>query len=314
MNSIASPGQKSYSQAAQPHKTDNVRDSGDSTKRKKEDFTLVSNAILHDPDLTKGAKLALIALLSYCWFNKNACFPGQDRLALDLNKSVRTVRRYLTELKEKKRIKVVRQGLGKTNLYTILLPSERTELTGQEQPKVSCPERSKVSAKTDEPKETELETDEALSNAQKGMAEVIPVCSHRAHVATGNQDAGDTHIELTKPADTRATPHPAGESVSNGEPQQVGERPRRRLLAAGMSKAAEIIGKIQTAPQPDRTKELPRLASPPLTQEDMNQRMREKRARERAASQNPLPGIISDADWQQLNKGHPTQQTLCQSK
>lgn len=57
------------------------------------------------------------------------------------------------------------------------------------------------------------------------------------------------------------------------------------------------------------TRELPRLPAAPYTQEDMDQRIRERLARERARAelQNPLPGIIRDEDWNKLEQDAPTQ-------
>lgn len=50
------------------------------------------------------------------------------------------------------------------------------------------------------------------------------------------------------------------------------------------------------------------MTAPPLTQEDMDSRIRERLARERLRSQmqNPLPGIIRDEDWNKLEQDHPT--------
>lgn len=81
-------------------------------------FTMLPNAILRRPDLTPGAKLAYMGLLSYAW-QADSCFPGQDRLADDLGISARSVWSYLKQLEECGLISIRRRGLGMTNLYVI---------------------------------------------------------------------------------------------------------------------------------------------------------------------------------------------------
>ena len=85
----------------------------------REGFTQIPNALLRRSDLSPGAKLTYMALLSYAW-QQGRCFPGQDRLAQDLGAGKRSVIRYLQELTEAQLLKVQRRGLGQTNLY--LLP------------------------------------------------------------------------------------------------------------------------------------------------------------------------------------------------
>ena len=81
-------------------------------------FTQIPNAILRRPDVTPGAKLTYMALLSYAW-QKGSCFPGQDTLADDLGVSKRSVVTYLQQLQEAGLLHVKRRGLGQTNVYTI---------------------------------------------------------------------------------------------------------------------------------------------------------------------------------------------------
>ncbi len=81
-------------------------------------FTQIPNAILRRPDVTPGAKLTYMALLSYAW-QKGSCFPGQDTLADDLGVSKRSVVTYLQQLQEAGLLHVKRRGLGQTNVYTL---------------------------------------------------------------------------------------------------------------------------------------------------------------------------------------------------
>ncbi len=85
----------------------------------REGFTQIPNTILRREDLSPGAKLTYMALLSYSW-QKGSCFPGQDTLAEDLGVSRRSVITYLQHLQKSGLLKIKRRGLGKTNVY--LLP------------------------------------------------------------------------------------------------------------------------------------------------------------------------------------------------
>jgi hypothetical protein len=87
-------------------------------QRLREPFTLIPNTILRRPDLTPGAKLTYIVLLSYAW-QQDHCFPGQSTLARDLGAGRRSVVRYLQELKSVGLLGVQRRGLGHTNVYTL---------------------------------------------------------------------------------------------------------------------------------------------------------------------------------------------------
>ncbi len=82
----------------------------------REGFTQLPNAVLRMKGLSPGAKLVYAALLSYAW-QTGSCFPGQKKIAEDLDISERSVRHYIRELKERKLLKVIRRGLGKTNIY-----------------------------------------------------------------------------------------------------------------------------------------------------------------------------------------------------
>lgn len=81
-------------------------------------FTQVPNFILKDPNLSVGAKVAYAMFLSYAWHN-DSCFPGQDRLAVDMGMSRVRVTQLIAELEQAGLVSIQRRGLGKTNLYTI---------------------------------------------------------------------------------------------------------------------------------------------------------------------------------------------------
>ena len=58
-------------------------------------------------------------LLSYAW-EKDSCFPGQEKMAEDLGISRQVINGYLQELKTYEYVSWERRGLGKTNVYYIL--------------------------------------------------------------------------------------------------------------------------------------------------------------------------------------------------
>ncbi len=80
-------------------------------------FTSVPNVLLENSSLTLGARMALIALMSFAW--KGDPFPGQERLGKMLGVSDRTVREYLGELVTAEYLLVKRRGRGMTNVYRI---------------------------------------------------------------------------------------------------------------------------------------------------------------------------------------------------
>jgi Helix-turn-helix domain len=83
-------------------------------------FTQVPNFILTSKELSVGAKLTYAMLLKYAWA-EDACFPGQQKLAIDMGAGERSVRTYLKELEDAGFLEVTQRGLGKTNLYRLHL-------------------------------------------------------------------------------------------------------------------------------------------------------------------------------------------------
>jgi len=81
-------------------------------------FTQVPNFILKDPALSFGAKVAYSMFLSYAWHN-DSCFPGQDRLAVDMGVTRPRVTQLISELQRASLITIQRRGQGKTNVYRV---------------------------------------------------------------------------------------------------------------------------------------------------------------------------------------------------
>lgn len=82
-------------------------------------FTALPNRILKHRDLSLGARMTYGMLLSYAW-QKDFCHPAQERIALDLGVSDRSVRTFLAELRENRLITWKQQGLNKPNIYYLL--------------------------------------------------------------------------------------------------------------------------------------------------------------------------------------------------
>ena len=82
-------------------------------------FAQVPRPVLRAKGLSVKAKIVYIALLDYAW-QQGSCYPGQLRLAEDLDVSVDTVQRALTELKRCKLINWKRRGLNQPNVYDLL--------------------------------------------------------------------------------------------------------------------------------------------------------------------------------------------------
>ena len=97
----------------------------------KHGFTQVPNVILTNKDLSVGGKLAYAMLLKYAW-SDGACFPGQQRLAVDMGAGERSIRTYLKELEEAGLLEVTQRGLGRTNLYRLHLTVKKR---GSSQPR-----------------------------------------------------------------------------------------------------------------------------------------------------------------------------------
>ncbi len=116
-------------------------------------FTIIPNYVLRNPNLSFGARLTYTLLLSYAW-QEGACFPGQEKLAHDLQSDPRSIRRYIGELKAEGLVRVERRGLGLTNVYILTdlrpgLEADRTGLSDQQRTGLSAPDRTAPSDKED---------------------------------------------------------------------------------------------------------------------------------------------------------------------
>ena len=69
-------------------------------------------------NLGVGAKLTYAMFLHYAW-HKDSCFPGQERLAVDMGMSKSRVNEFIKELERAGLVEITRRGQGKTNTYKI---------------------------------------------------------------------------------------------------------------------------------------------------------------------------------------------------
>ena len=81
-------------------------------------FTQVPNFLFKNSGLTMGAIVVYAKFLSYAWHN-DYCFPGQQRLADDLDMGIASINRFIKELEDSALIEIERRGQGKTNIYKI---------------------------------------------------------------------------------------------------------------------------------------------------------------------------------------------------
>lgn len=81
-------------------------------------FTILQNEDITS-DLSNGAFRLYVLLQSYCYNNKNTCYPSQATLGKLLNRSIRSVQRYLKELESKRYITWKRRG-SISNIYTMM--------------------------------------------------------------------------------------------------------------------------------------------------------------------------------------------------
>ena len=84
-------------EAAQPQRTVILKD--ENLKQFEGGFTAIPNRVLENNGLTLGARMTYAMLLKYAW-QRDFCFPAQERIAADLGVTGRSVRTFLNELKE----------------------------------------------------------------------------------------------------------------------------------------------------------------------------------------------------------------------
>ncbi len=82
-------------------------------------FAQMPRPVLRAVGLSRNAKTLYALLLDYAW-QDGSCFPGQVRLASDLDISVDTLKRDLDELRRYGLLTWKQRGMNQTNVYYIL--------------------------------------------------------------------------------------------------------------------------------------------------------------------------------------------------
>ncbi len=82
-------------------------------------FAQMPRPVLRAAALSRNAKTLYALLLDYAW-QDGSCFPGQARLATDLDISVDTLKRDLDELRRYGLLNWKQRGMNQTNIYYIL--------------------------------------------------------------------------------------------------------------------------------------------------------------------------------------------------
>ncbi|MDF2434882.1 MAG: hypothetical protein JWP44_4513 [Mucilaginibacter sp.] len=94
-------------------------------------FVMLPTIILRGRGLSAGAKVAYGLLLHYAW-QAGSCFPGQSRMAEDLETTRQAVGRHIAELVAAGAVIVRRRGQGKTNVY--VLPRLSSPIAAEKKP------------------------------------------------------------------------------------------------------------------------------------------------------------------------------------
>lgn len=183
-------------------------------------FTQIPNGLLYAAHVSLGARMTLICLMQFAW--KGDPFPGQEKLGTMLGVTDRTIREYLSELKDKGYIKVYRRGRGKTNVYRIVQqkllvqPSEETSVQFYGERKESSGlDRKQASDKEYEVEEDEVEHLAAAPRQPRPANDIWDVLSEifgepttrtaqkvRGKVASSLRSAGANRDEILKRAKT----------------------------------------------------------------------------------------------------------------
>lgn len=114
-------------------------------------FSQIPRPVLKAKGLSRNAKCLYGLLLDYAW-QSGSCFPGQKRLAEDLDVSERSIQSDLEELRDFGLIKWIRRGYQMTNEYQILsldflLQSDMSKTSDQEMTDLTSQDTTEMSHK-----------------------------------------------------------------------------------------------------------------------------------------------------------------------
>ena len=173
----------------------------------KKGFTAIPNAVVRAPGLSMAAKGTYAILLSYAW-QDDGCFPGQERLAQDGNCDVRSIRRYLVELRDYGLISWRQRGLNRPNVYFIhdlrSVPAlnaygakDSTNLSGPDRTEMSFQDRTETPHYEDSVyKDSDVVVDPPCIPPTRVTAAHEPVAQpgHAQSADKPVDQPGDTHV------------------------------------------------------------------------------------------------------------------------
>lgn len=133
-------------------------------------YTIVPNAVVSEPTLSTGA-FRVYALFLFYAREDDRIWPGQEGLAKVSGMGERTVRTAIRELEDVGLLRTVRRGLGKTNVYLLLVPRGSAESADPEPPIRPIPPHKEEDAVE--------EGDQSLSIVTAWKTNSPPLIAHR---------------------------------------------------------------------------------------------------------------------------------------
>jgi hypothetical protein len=216
-------------------------------------FAQVPRPVLRAKGLSLKAKVVYVLLLDYAW-QQGSCFPGHGRLADDLDVSVDTVQRALTELKRFGLIDWKRQGLNRPNIYYLLPLAEN--------PRLMLADSGNRNLRF--PETAVLRRQETAASGSKDTQVTIPSKTFRKALAEKSDE--DTKMN-TIPADTSAPDQTVSRLSHDPNPGANGEgetQPSPATTVVVPANASDTAAR-SSEPAPARTRVLtdPAAASDP---------------------------------------------------
>lgn len=193
-------------------------------------FAPLPTAISRDPSLSNGAVRLYSLLQTYAW-QDGVCFPGQQRLADDMGKSVATVKRYLSELVACGLIVRTRRGLNKTNLYRLPRLEAPTAKSNSNPPNIQL----SGELKNELSRELISEPSSGLKNELLRIPSYVDSEDEETPPTppqAGGQPAPAAHAETARPTRRKEAPAPAPLQRRTVESMQARQEGRRKLAKA----------------------------------------------------------------------------------
>lgn len=201
-------------------------------------FTQLPRPVLRAKGLSRNAKTLYALLLDYAW-QDGSCFPGQHRLATDLDISTDTLKRDLDELRRYGLITWRQRGMTKTNVYYILPLDECPKLDLSARERLATPQvADSADLRNQEP--ADLRKQEAVDlrhhdSADSRQPDSAPLPSQEAADSPGQEAASLRHNVY--PA------RPESDSLNPDDKKQHTKRSRASAKVGVLSGAGLDSGK-----------------------------------------------------------------------